>query len=235
MHHRRACLVINPRDGQNLSKLTGILAVFAAADWQTDIAIKEYGGHIMELATKAAKKGYDLVIAYGGDGTLNQVVNGVMNDKKHKSIVATLPGGTVNQWAAEVSIPQNPVKAALALVSSKVRDVDVARVDVTSLTLLSAMQQEQQHSVLDTHDKKVNTEKGKTSSAARHHFLMMAGLGIDAAIMGKVNKNLKHHIGVAAVGITATGQLPKQHAFPIELRVMGKERESNCSRKESRM
>src|SRR6516164_78988 len=65
MHHRRACLVINPRDGQNLSKLTGILAVFAAADWQTDIAIKEYGGHIMELATKAAKKGYDLVIAYG--------------------------------------------------------------------------------------------------------------------------------------------------------------------------
>ena len=35
-----------------------------------------------------------------GDGTLNQVVNGVMNGKKQKSIVGVLPGGTVNQWAA---------------------------------------------------------------------------------------------------------------------------------------
>src|SRR5690349_14732039 len=107
MHHQRVCLVINPRDGQNVAKLTGILAVFAAAGWRTDIALKEYGGHTMELATKAARQGYDLVIAYGGDGTLNQVVNGVMNGKEHKSSIGVLPGGTVNQWAAEVSVPQD--------------------------------------------------------------------------------------------------------------------------------
>ena len=53
---------------------------------------------------------------------------------------------------------------------------------------------------------------------------MMAGLGIDAAIMARVNKNLKHHIGVAAVGITATEQLPEQRAFPVEVRVIEKER-----------
>ena len=107
MHHQRACLVINPREGQNLSKLTGILAVFAAASLHTDRAIKEYGGHTMELATKAANQDYNLVIAYGGDGTLNQVINGVMNSKKQKCIVGVLPGGTVNQWAAEVSIPHH--------------------------------------------------------------------------------------------------------------------------------
>jgi hypothetical protein len=45
----RVCLVINPRDGQNLSKLTAILAVFAAAGWKTDIVLKEYGGHTMEF------------------------------------------------------------------------------------------------------------------------------------------------------------------------------------------
>ncbi len=223
MHHQRVCLVINPRDGQNLSKLTAILAVFAAAGWRTDIVLKEYGGHTMELATNATTQGYDQVIAYGGDGTLNQVVNGLMNGKKHKSIVGTLPGGTVNQWAAEVGIPQDPVKAALALVSSNVRKVDVACVDVTSLTFLPLMRKERQQSVVDTHEKKVNTEKGTTSSNARHHFLLMAGLGIDAAIMGRVNKNLKHHIGVAAVGITATEQLPEQHAFPVEIRVKEKE------------
>ncbi len=220
MYHPRVCLVINPRDGQNLSKLTGILAVFAAAGWKTDIVLKEYGGHTMELATNAATKGYDQVIAYGGDGTLSQVVNGLMNGKKHKSIVGTLPGGTVNQWAAEVGIPQDPVKAALALVSSDVRKVDVARVDVTSLTPLPSMQKEQQNSAIDIHEKKVNA---KTPSGVRQYFLLMSGLGIDAAIMGRVNKNLKHHIGVAAVGITATEQLPEQRAFPVEVRVTNKE------------
>ena len=224
MHHQRVCLIINPRDGKNLSKLTAILAVFAAAGWHTDIMLKEYGGHTMELATDAAKQDYDQVIAYGGDGTLNQVVNGLMNGKKRNSVVGTLPGGTVNQWAAEVGIPEDPVKAALALVSSNVRKVDVARVDVTMLTFLSSTEKEHLTSLVDTHDKKVESEKGKTSSGAKHHFLMMAGLGIDAAIMARVNKNLKHHIGVAAVGITATEQLPEQRAFPVEVRVIEKER-----------
>ncbi|HXL37381.1 MAG TPA: diacylglycerol kinase family protein [Ktedonobacteraceae bacterium] len=224
MHHQRVCLIINPRDGKNLSKLTAILAVFAAANWHTNIVLKEYGGHTTELATDAAQQGYDQVIAYGGDGTLNQVVNGLMNGKKRNSVVGTLPGGTVNQWAAEVGIPEDPVKAALALVSSNVRKVDVARVDVTMLTFLSSTEKEHLTSLVDTHDKKVESEKGKTSSGAKHHFLMMAGLGIDAAIMARVNKNLKHHIGVAAVGITATEQLPEQRAFPVEVRVIEKER-----------
>src|SRR5260370_7239339 len=99
MHCKRAFLVINPRDGQNLIKLTNILAVLSAAGWHTDTAIKEYGGHTMELATKAAEQGNDLVIAYGGDRTLNQVINGVMKSKNMKSIISLLTGRTVNQSA----------------------------------------------------------------------------------------------------------------------------------------
>jgi YegS/Rv2252/BmrU family lipid kinase len=222
MHCQRACLVINPRDGQNLAKLTDILAVFSAAGWHTEIALKEYSGHTMELATKAAQQSYDLVIAYGGDGTLNQVVNGVMKGKKQNSIVGVLPGGTVNQWAAEVSVPPDPVKAALALLSSDVRKVDVARVEVTSLTFPPITQEEQKQSPIEvSHDKKERNSKGKSPSKTRHHFLLMAGLGLDAAIMGRVNKTLKHRIGVAAVGLTAAEQVPGQRAFPIEIRVNG--------------
>src|SRR6266700_7458190 len=103
MHQQRVCLVINPRDGQNLAKLTGLMTVFAAAGWHTDLCLKEYGGHTMELATEAARQGYDLVIAYGGDGTLNQVVNGVMNGKG-QSIVGAIPAGTAKEWAGEIGI-----------------------------------------------------------------------------------------------------------------------------------
>lgn len=72
MKCKRACLVVNPRDGQNLSKLTGIMSVFSAAGWHTDVVLKEYPGHTMELAKQATEQDYDLVISYGGDGTLNQ-------------------------------------------------------------------------------------------------------------------------------------------------------------------
>jgi diacylglycerol kinase family enzyme len=138
MKRKKACLVINPRAGQNLAKLNDVMAVLSAAGWKTDIGIKEYGGHTMELATKGAKKGYDLVIGYGGDGTLSQVINGVLNAKGHQSVVGVIPGGTANVWAGEVGVPVDPVKASLSLVNSEARKIDVGHVQVASLTFLAA-------------------------------------------------------------------------------------------------
>lgn len=217
MPTKRACLVINPKDGQNLAKLTAVLAVLAAAGWETDIALKQYGGHTMELATEAAKKGYDVVIAYGGDGTLNQVVNGAMNGKSQKSMVGLIPGGTANVWANEVGIPADPVKAALTLVSSEDRRVDVGRVEVKSLTFLPVTQGHEQHPGDTLFDEQGQVRKVKPSAKARHDFMLMAGLGIDAAVMSGVNKSLKERIGVAAVGLVAAEKLPEQHTFPLEL------------------
>ena len=217
MPTKRACLVINPKDGQNLAKLTAVLAVLAAAGWETDIALKQYGGHTMELATEAAKKGYDVVIAYGGDGTLNQVVNGAMNGKSQKSMVGLIPGGTANVWANEVGFPTDPVKAALTLVSSEDRRVDVGRVEVKSLTFLPVTQGQEQHPGDTPFDEQGQVRKVKPSAKARHNFLLMAGLGIDAAVMSGVNKSLKERIGVAAVGLVAAEKLPQQHTFPLEL------------------
>src|SRR5579864_6443994 len=102
MRSKNASLIINPRAGQNVAKLPDVLAVLAAAGYHAEIALKEYGGHTLELATQAARQKHDLVVAYGGDGTLNQVVNGVMNTKGHRSSVGVIPGGTANVWANEI-------------------------------------------------------------------------------------------------------------------------------------
>jgi diacylglycerol kinase family enzyme len=96
MRCKKASLVVNPRTGQNVAKLPDVLAVLSAAGWKTGIALKEYGGHSMQLANEATGGGSDLVIAYGGDGTLNQVINGVMNSKGSHRIVGVIPGGTAN-------------------------------------------------------------------------------------------------------------------------------------------
>src|SRR5581483_4324764 len=124
MHRKRAFLVINPRAGQDMTRLADVIAVFWAAGWKTDNALVEYSGHSITLATRAAEEGYDLIIAHGGDGTINAVVNGVMKSKEQQSIVAVLPGGTANQWATEIGMPLDPVKAALTHIESSPRKVD---------------------------------------------------------------------------------------------------------------
>ncbi len=223
MRIRRACLIINPKDGQNLANLNAVLAVLYAAGWETDIALKQYGGHTMELATKAAKKGYDVVIAYGGDGTLNQVVNGAIDGKSQKGLIGIIPGGTANVWASEVGVPADPVKAALTLVSSEDRHVDVGRVEVKSLTFLPTTQGEDGLTPVEgTSEAGASVRKVKSTSKARHSFLLMAGLGVDAAVMSGVNKSLKDRVGVAAVGLVVAQKLPQQHTFPLELSITEK-------------
>lgn len=205
MKRKTAYLVINPRRGRNIAKLTDMLAVFSAAGWKTDLGVKQFGGHTLKLATEGAEKGYDLVIAYGGDGTLNQVVNGVMAAKGGRSVVGVIPGGTANVWARQIGLPEDPVKAALSLVDSEARKVDIGHVSVESLAVSPKDRQ-----------KATGSESG-----GRHHFLLMAGLGTDAAVLRRVSTPLKERIGAAAVAVAAVRELPVHRAFPLEIRSFG--------------
>ena len=221
MHCKKAGIVINPRAGENIAKLPDILAVLSAAGWKTAIAIKKYGGQTMELATEAAEKGYDLIIGYGGDGTLNQVVNGVMNKKGQHNIVGLIPGGTANVWASEVGIPVDPVKASLTLVNSESRKVDVGHFEIESLTFPAIAGEDGEQPSNASANGKDQRRKVKPTKKARHHFLLMAGLGIDAAIMGHVSKPLKYKLGPLAVGLSAAKEMSDPQLFPVEIRAAG--------------
>ncbi len=219
MRSKKAALVINPRAGENVAKIVDVLAVLAAADIKAEIALKEYGGHTLELANEAAEEKRDLVIAYGGDGTLNQVVNGVMGAKKSsRSIVGVIPGGTTNVWAGEVGIPTDPVKAALSLVNSEPRKVDIGHVEIRSIAYPES-------AASNGNGQKKSKPVSKGGSKCRPHFLLMAGLGIDAAIMQHVSKPLKYRLGPLAVGLSAAKELPAQHPFSLEIRSADKGRE----------
>jgi len=224
MKGKRACLVINPHAGQNVTKIADLMAVLSAAGWSPDITIKEYGGHSMELAAKAAKANYDLVIGYGGDGTLNQVLNGVMNTREHSSIVGIIPGGTANVWAAEIGVPHDPVQAALTLINSEARKIDIGHIEVQGLSFPGTARDDQEKRQ-DKKGKRIHKREVRATSRAKHHFLLMAGLGIDAAIMEHVSKDIKYRVGPLAVGLSAAEELPRQHPFPVEIRVSGTKHE----------
>src|SRR5256885_16955789 len=93
-----------------------------------------YSFMAISVSQPAAEKNYELVIGFGGDGTLSQIVNGVMNAGGQHSTVGLIPGGTANVWASEIGLPTDPIKAVLALVNSEPRKVDIGHVAVESLT-----------------------------------------------------------------------------------------------------
>lgn len=216
MRFRKASLIINPRTGHNVTKLPAVLAILSAAGWKTAIALKEYGGHSMVLAKRASKDGSDLVIAYGGDGTLNQVVSGVMHNKKPHATVGVIPGGTANLWAGDIGVPSDPVQAALSLLNSEVHKVDIGHIEVQEIAFPPAADERPSINQHDDRKKRKSTIQGRKN--IRDKFLLMAGLGFDATVMNNVSTSLKDQIGALAVGLSAARKLPEQHPFPVEIR-----------------
>jgi YegS/Rv2252/BmrU family lipid kinase len=212
MHAKKACLIINPHAGENAAHISELLAVLSAAGWRTSVALKGFGGQSMELASKAVKAHCDLIIGYGGDGTLNQVLNGVMRAGEHSSAIGVIPGGTANVWATEIGVPSDPVKAALVLVNSEVREIDIGYVEVQGLAFPDM-----------AHDEQERERQKKARSGVKQHFLLMAGLGLDATIMEHVSRSFKYKVGPLAVGLAAAEELPRQRPFPLEIRISGVE------------
>src|SRR5947209_315007 len=110
-----ACLITNPRSGRGGIDLSEPLSVLHAQGWEITVRQKLHGGHATELAREAARDGYDVVVDCGGDGTLSEIVDGVVGTDV---AVGVLPGGTQNVWAHELGISPRLRVAAAQLVGA---------------------------------------------------------------------------------------------------------------------
>lgn len=84
-----------------------------AADLKLDIVHTTHRGHAIELGTQATQDAYDYVVVVGGDGTVNEVVNGMLFDGpgEHVPTLAVVPGGSANVFARTLGLSNNPVEA----------------------------------------------------------------------------------------------------------------------------
>lgn len=177
----RACLITNPKSGRGGIDLSEAITVLRAHGWEVTVRQKLHGGDATKLAREAAREGYTVVVDCGGDGTLNEIVEGVAGTSV---AVGTIPGGTANLWAHELGISQRPAVAALQLIGAEQRRVDVGRVAVNG------------------HHKR--------------HFLLVAGLGFDAAVLQQLSKPLKNRIGPLAYAPAALRALRTYRAAPLD-------------------
>ncbi|MBV9280150.1 MAG: diacylglycerol kinase family lipid kinase [Chloroflexi bacterium] len=133
-----AALICNPTAGKfdgNGSIDAGV-RVLEQAGWALSLHYTGGPGDATEIARRAACDGLDAVVVAGGDGTLNEAIQGLAHSG---TALGYLPYGTVNVWAREVGIPLEIEGAARALAGGRIERVDLGRADDRYFLLMAGI------------------------------------------------------------------------------------------------
>ena len=122
---KRVLMIVNPRAGKMKirNSLYGAIEKLCSAGYEPTVVMTQYNGHASELSMRA--KEYDLVICTGGDGTLNQVINGII-DSMATCPLGYIPLGSTNDFAGSLGIPNNVDSAIDIILSGRETKLDVA-------------------------------------------------------------------------------------------------------------
>jgi diacylglycerol kinase (ATP) len=186
---RNALLIHNPNaggggDGRR-KDLDEARKILAKGGIEAELAETTGPGDATEIALRAGQEGRQLVIACGGDGTLNEVVNGLARQTNgHRVPLALLPGGTANILAKELTLPWDIPQAAERLITGTVREI--------ALGLATPVNE---------------PEKSR-------YFLSVAGAGPDGRITYAVDLELKAKMGIFAYWWQGAVEV-LQYKFPM--------------------
>ncbi|MDI2028813.1 diacylglycerol kinase family lipid kinase [Saccharopolyspora sp. TS4A08] len=133
----RAVLVVNPQATSTTASGRDVLAAALASVLKLDVVETRHFGHAAEAARDAVRDGADLVIAHGGDGTVNEVVNGMFEVAEpgdpSMPTLGVVPGGSANVFGRALGLPKDPVDAThhlmRALADRSTRQVGLGKAD----------------------------------------------------------------------------------------------------------
>ncbi len=127
---RRMLVVVNPYATTVSARLRNLVVYALQARYDVDAIDTDARGHARSISLEAAREGYDLVVAFGGDGTVNEVANGLSGSD---TPLTCLPGGATNVVCRTLGIPSDVVEATehlLALADDlRPRAVDLGEVN----------------------------------------------------------------------------------------------------------
>ncbi|CAL9578227.1 lipid kinase YegS [Streptomyces sp. enrichment culture] len=166
----RALLVVNPAATTTSARTRDVLIHALASEMKLEAVTTEYRGHGRDLGRQAAESDdIDLVVALGGDGTVNEVVNGLLHagpDPEHLPGLAVVPGGSTNVFARALGLPNQPVEATGVLLDA----LREGRQRTVGLGLTSG------------------TPGSEDEAVPARWFTFNAGLGFDAGVVGRVEQ-----------------------------------------------
>ena len=124
-------LLVNPAGGakKGMKILEMVKPIFDKSEVQVDILQTEYAGHANELANTLDFSGYNGLCAIGGDGTLFEMVNGMLKRKDNQNFpLGLITGGTGNAFMHDLNC-LDPIEASERIIKGNLRSVDIARVE----------------------------------------------------------------------------------------------------------
>ncbi|UXY29832.1 diacylglycerol/lipid kinase family protein [Streptomyces sp. HUAS TT20] len=195
----RALLVVNPAATTTSARRRDVLIHALASEMKLEAVTTEYRGHARDLGRQAAESDdIDLVVALGGDGTVNEVVNGLLHDgpdPERLPGLAVVPGGSTNVFARALGLPNDPVEATGALLDALREE----RERVVGLGLTSG------------------TPGTEDEAVPARWFTFNAGLGFDAGVVGRVEQQRErgrkstHALYVRQVARQFLGEQHRRH------------------------
>jgi diacylglycerol kinase family enzyme len=105
---KRMLIIVNPYATTVSDRLKNLVVYALRGSYEVDAIDTEARDHATELCRQAAREGYDVVVAFGGDGTVNEAANGLVGSNTPLSV---LPGGRTNVYCRMLGIPTDVVDA----------------------------------------------------------------------------------------------------------------------------
>ncbi len=137
---RRMLIIVNPYATTVSDRLRHLVVYALQGRFEVDAVDTEARGHATELCREAAHEGYDVVVAFGGDGTVNEAANGLLGSS---TPLCCLPGGSANVFGKMLGIPGDVVDATEHLLAMaddwRPRKVDLGVVNGRCFTFASGL------------------------------------------------------------------------------------------------
>ena len=190
MLKRKAVLISNPKTGRYISRrktIEELVSDLNSRGVEVELKLTAGPGNAAELAAQASRNGSTDVIVAGGDGTINEAIQGLVGTNARLGI---LPRGTANVLARELGLPMNVDDAISIAAQGKSRRIHFG-VAI---------------------DESTNTSR---------HFVLMAGIGLDASVVHRVQPSLKKRIGKGAFWVSGLSHLATWNPRPFTLEIDG--------------
>ena len=194
---RRLLVIYNPTaGGSRRRRFEAVLAALADFGCPMDVRPTGGPGDAGRFAAEADLGEHDLVVAAGGDGTINEVINGLVTlpgGRAHPPL-AILPLGTANVLAAELGLEINPHKIAVMIARGSVQPVCLGQAE--------------------------------GADGRVHVFSLMAGAGFDARVVDGIDLRVKRALGKLAYVLESAKQICRRQPPPLQVTIDGRDHEA---------
>ena len=164
-HFSGTKVIVNPiaGAGRTVRKWPQIMGLLKSIGLSFEYDLTEASGHAIELAKSAAKKGYELVVSVGGDGTINEIVNGLYNAGNIRDVtLGIISTGVGSDFIRTIGIPRSYKEACQRLMNSRKLVVDLGVVEYVN-----------------------------NGEVSKRLFVNFAGLGFDAEVVKATTQRFK--------------------------------------------